>query len=584
MTKSQVKLGHVRIGFEAECILNKSKLSAHGLDIESALSLSVGPEAKINSYLGHGKQHSGVDYSVWNLMDDDTIIAPNSYSECVEIVSPVMDYLQFSSAMSNTFSYIETFGSTNDSCGLHLGVSLDGVSLAENLDILKLILFLGEAHIASSFARFDNDYAKRIEPYVASYLASFHDIEAHIKELVSQPLYPVTPNVQSVIPWDKFFSFNFTKIESSNYIEFRLMGGSDYQKKSKEILAIARRLAWAVSIACDPNAYKNEYATKLLKFAHASRVQADTTANIKLVPTGADSYTIEVRAHGDVGGGHFLSLPIQRVRAGQYAIVSSSDDSLRSTYRAGLYSALTEGIGGALRLSIDINATREVGWICDDLVESVTNPQRLLYLITACPSMLPFLSADSIARLSGLARDHVTRGAVQRAFSKCNINRVFKSYVQLGMVPTGATPSVIAANARAISYDLSALVSSASLGSPFEVRSLLLSLCYQTGSVAHVLGAFLTKTTDPLVVADPENTAEAVISLCSTDNHHGQLRDAVVDALTKLMRHSPAGSNRFLSSLFEIGVVYNNQFILGLADTLSRGNVDKSWIGCLQVA
>jgi hypothetical protein len=94
----------------------------------------------------------------------------------------------------------------------------------------------------------------------------------------------------------------------------------------------------------------------------------------------------------------------------------------------------------------------------------------------------------------------------------------------------------------------------------------------------------LTKTTDPIVVADPENTAEAVISLCSTDNHHGQLRDAIVDALTKLMRHSPAGSNRFLSSLFEIGVVYNNQFILGLADTLSRGNVDKSWIGCLQVA
>lgn len=583
MTKSTVRLNHVRVGFEAECIIDKRKLSAHNLTPDSALSIAVGPESTISSHLGKGKQHSGVNYAVWNLMDDDTIIVPNTHSIGVEVISPVLDYLAFSSALDSTFSYIESFGSTDASCGLHLGVSLDGVSLAENLDILKLILFLGEAHIASSFERFDNDYAKRIEPYVATYLSSFHDIEDHIKEIVTRPLYPVTPSVQSVIPWDKFFSLNFTKIESNNYIEFRLIGGKDYHTRTKEILAIARRLSWAVSIACDPNAYKNEYATKLLKFAHSSKSSVDRSVNIKLVPTGAGSYNVDIGAPGAIGDVHALSLRTVRHPSGTYGIVSSSDDSLRSAYRDGLYVALTEGVGGALRLSIDPNAEREVAWICDDLVEAVTNPQRLLYLITACPSLLPILSKDSTAKLMGLARDQVTRGAIIRALSKCWINSVFRSYIQLGIVPVTETPNLIASNAQFAQFDLSSLFNTASLQSPDEMRSLLLSMSCRGGSVAHILKAVVSATQEPLVVAQPEDTAELVVSLCNTDNYHGAERADIVDALSKLMRHSPASENRFLFNLFEAGVVYNNQFLLGLAETLSHKNVDKSWTSCLQV-
>jgi hypothetical protein len=52
------------------------------------------------------------------------------------------------------------------------------------------------------------------------------------------------------------------------HIEFRHLGGTDYHKKWNEIKNTVARYARAFLIACDPEAYKDEYLKRLARISH----------------------------------------------------------------------------------------------------------------------------------------------------------------------------------------------------------------------------------------------------------------------------------------------------------------------------
>lgn len=65
---------------------------------------------------------------------------------------------------------------------------------------------------------------------------------------------------------DKYDYINFSKLLQYGYIEFRAMGGEGYETKIDEIKRQISRIIRALEIACDPNAYRQEYFKMLIRF------------------------------------------------------------------------------------------------------------------------------------------------------------------------------------------------------------------------------------------------------------------------------------------------------------------------------
>ena len=168
-TETKARVGHVRIGFEAEFLMSRSKLHAARKSPEDDIKSFLG-DVSMGSRLARGESSRGLDYSQWNLVNDGSIVINDPDEDFpIELVSPVLSYPDFLESIESTFQSIRAWGvpqATNDSCGLHLNVSLDGVQLKDSLDLIKLVLFLGESHIAGLFDRESNQYAQRIEPYI----------------------------------------------------------------------------------------------------------------------------------------------------------------------------------------------------------------------------------------------------------------------------------------------------------------------------------------------------------------------------------------------------------------------------------
>jgi len=598
MNTKPVKLGHTRMGFEAECFLDTRKLQSVHLDVGTALSKFVGHHSRINDQLGEGKlQHP--NYSYWNLTDDSTIQIPNTSAQGVEVVSPILSYPQFSSSVEHVFDFIDAFGGTNESCGFHIGVSLDGVDLSETLDVLKLVVFIGEAHIAQMFARFDNDYAQRLEPFVSDYLSSFHDVTDQIKELVKRPLYPVSSSTEHVIPWDKYFSFNFTKIKSKNYIEFRLIGGADYHKKAKDVLVVARRLAWAVSVACDPEALKSDYVNKLLRIASLSPISSVSThVRLKLdgnqchidVPPPSDAYArTALRDH--------LTLSATKSNAGSYAITACSTDDLSGIYRDSLYALLTTGVGGNFKFTISPKADRNVFWIVFSLLDLVSSNKALLYLLTACPSVFYVLASDvtskAVGRVLALSHDASTAIALRRALAKCNLADVISVYTALHMVPTHMDPSEFLGALVDTGVDILDLPDYAKYV-PTVFDSALESFSYldlvahkyrDLGVILQILTSLnpvLLMNSDLFPVDSSSSLARMLLEQCPSD-FDPSYAVSYLPTLVSILQQYTTEDLPIFFHLFDIGVAFERPYIFGLITALKSYNVDKSWTKCLQL-
>ena len=598
MSNAPVRLGNIRLGFEAECFIDQRKLDNVHLDTGTALSQFVGSGKRINDQLGEGKlQHP--NYSHWNLTDDSTIITPNTSSTGVEIISPILSYPQFSSSVDNVFSFISSFGGTNESCGFHIGVSLDGVDLSEKLDLLKLVVFIGEAHIAEMFARFDNQYAQLLEPFVSDYLSSFHDIEDQIKELVKRPLYSVSSSAEYVIPWDKYFSFNFTKIKTNNYIEFRLIGCADYHKKIKEVLIVARRLAWAVAIACDPEAHTAEYVNKLLRIAKLPSVPSVSNhIRLKLsggtctvdVPPPADAYARTTQSS-------HLIFTAKKISAGSYELNTCSTDDLSGVYRDSVYYLLTSGVGGNFKFSIDPQADRSVFWVMLSLLDLVTANKALLYLLTACPSLFYVLASDTSSkafeRVKVMSLDSTTAIALRRALAKCDLTRVVPVYYALNMVPTHIDPArfVAALDSAELSLldlpDYSKQVPSA-FASPLESFVYLDDLAHKYRDLGVLLSVLVSlhpgvlMNNDLFPNKDADNLVRILLEQCPAE-YDPSYAVSYLEELASLLQHYTTDDLPFFFHLFDIGVALDHPYVFGLVTALKRYNVDKSWTNCLQL-
>jgi hypothetical protein len=208
-------LSAAMLGFEFEFYSNLTR----GRTAES-ISKIVGKKVTVTN-----KYHSNipVDRSSFKLEPDYS-----GGNNMVELVTGPMEYTESIPVLIKILKWIDQNGWTDDRCAFQFSVSFakerrDVKQPINQLDKLKFILGIDENFIYSKFEnRAKNVYTKSI------------------KRVVPMNRYMILENISSVdpkmykVPGDKYYGANFEKL-SKGYLEFRYLGGKDYQKKITEI-------------------------------------------------------------------------------------------------------------------------------------------------------------------------------------------------------------------------------------------------------------------------------------------------------------------------------------------------------------
>jgi hypothetical protein len=233
-----------RIGFEFEFFANDDiKMAKEGLS--NALNKKIRIEEKAHGVF--------VSTSAVFKMEPDN----SGGTGMIKLVTGSLPFPEAKLILSKTLKWIRENGSTNDRCSIHINISFDGEKLGPmanmtNLDVGKFVLNFDEDKVYEAFPnRKDSVYAKSIKFIL--------------------PLSGMTQPSPGKNVWknymfvnDKYYGINFTKIPKG-YVEFRYLGGTDYEKKYSTILLMMEHFITSLYETLDNPTYSKEDLTKLDK-------------------------------------------------------------------------------------------------------------------------------------------------------------------------------------------------------------------------------------------------------------------------------------------------------------------------------
>lgn len=145
----------------------------------------------------------------------------------VELVTAPLDYKEARIVLMNVLNWMKKNPnvSTNDRCGLHVNVNYPNQPYIANMDILKFILTFNENEVYKRFPnRKGNIYTKSIKS-IAPVHSNFDFNTIGMSK--TNFTYPNT----------KYYGVNFEKL-AKNYLEFRYIGGENYESKLTEIMEL----------------------------------------------------------------------------------------------------------------------------------------------------------------------------------------------------------------------------------------------------------------------------------------------------------------------------------------------------------
>lgn len=212
-----------------------------------------------NNY--HSASRSDQQRDGYFIIEPDGSIDAESGDAGLEFISPAMPLKDGLAMLKKVKEWASAAGCyTNKSTGLHMNISVPNMTI-DNLDYVKLALFLGDEYVLREFDRAYNSYAKsamkvvreKIEQNPENASALLAKMKEHVNAAASKLVHSgITQKYTSINTKDK-------------YVEFRGPGGDYLDQDIPKLLNTALRAAQALRIATDDGAYKQEYAKKLYK-------------------------------------------------------------------------------------------------------------------------------------------------------------------------------------------------------------------------------------------------------------------------------------------------------------------------------
>lgn len=213
--------------------------------------------------------HGGRQQGMFAIEPDGSLEPDDADDMACEIVSPPLPLPETLEILDKTLQMINSKqGYTNGSTGLHFNLSIADMQL----DYVKLVLFLGDAKVLSDFGREAASYAKSSVGHIKQAIqdktsGSLSLFSASIIDYLERGLASSASKAIMTANNKRTVSVNFHA--NQNYVEFRSMGGN-YSRMWPDIQNTIMRFARALEVACDPEAYKKEYAAKLYKIMMAN--------------------------------------------------------------------------------------------------------------------------------------------------------------------------------------------------------------------------------------------------------------------------------------------------------------------------
>jgi len=169
-------------------------------------------------------------HSDFEVTSDEFKIEPDMSGgeKLMELVTGPQEYYSARLMIINVCKWIEENGYTNDRSSIHLNLSFDKNKIEDKyriskMNVLKFILDFKEDQVFKFFPeRKDSAYAKSVKFVLPKTGMSFFNGE-HIH------------SQNFIYPDSKYYGINFDK-RHKNYLEFRYIGGEDWEKKTSTIL------------------------------------------------------------------------------------------------------------------------------------------------------------------------------------------------------------------------------------------------------------------------------------------------------------------------------------------------------------
>lgn len=218
----------------------------------------------------------------------------------MELVTGPISYKNSRIVLSRVLKWIQKNGYSNDRASIHVNLSFDkkyleDKDLLSKMNVLKFILEFDEDQVYKFFpSRKDSAYAKSIK-WVMPKWESFHFDSNQV----------ASNNFKFADT--KYYGINFSKKEK-NYLEFRYLGGVDYEYKINEILYLTEVFLAQIWKSCNDSRFTNENKIELQKILNKNKPVTDLLKdystisenwpNIKILADLQDNPTI-IKVHWD---------------------------------------------------------------------------------------------------------------------------------------------------------------------------------------------------------------------------------------------------------------------------------------------
>jgi len=177
----------------------------------------------------------------------------------LEFVSPVLTVPEMLEDIDKVAKWASRAGAyTNSSTGLHMNVSVPD---QENLDYVKLAMFLGDNYILEQFGRAGNTYCKSA---LNKIITTARSDPGRVEEMMRQfqgGLSELASKILHTGSTEKFTSIN----NREGWIEFRGPGGDWLGDDLAPVKNTLLRAVVALDVATKPEEFKQEYYKKLYK-------------------------------------------------------------------------------------------------------------------------------------------------------------------------------------------------------------------------------------------------------------------------------------------------------------------------------
>jgi hypothetical protein len=238
-------------------------------DSADRLAARLKKALRVPTKVGGGHHSVTRDDRSWIIEPDSSLVADDPENMAVEIVSPPMPLDECLTKMQEFFAWAESEDAyANSSTGFHMGVSLP-TQFHEDVDFVKLVLFLGDEYVLKEFGRSANGFCKSAMSKIRNRLGNDRGtaVSGALDLMKNNLIELAHRSIANNMGFGKYTSVN----PKGNYIEFRSAGNSNYFEDLDKLKNTLLRYARAMSIAGNPAAERNEYAKKLYKLVAPSQ-------------------------------------------------------------------------------------------------------------------------------------------------------------------------------------------------------------------------------------------------------------------------------------------------------------------------